>query len=91
MFVMSAGHGGDDMASGMLQDQPHHSQRTEVLHPTHVGSASDPHHSSGHSGTKMSPVARDCVISSALLQNGVTMNTLMAYSSRVSTIRKQVR
>ena len=50
MFVMSAGHGGDDMASGLLQDQPHHSQRTEVLHPTHVGPASDPHHSSGHSG-----------------------------------------
>jgi len=30
-------------------------------------------------------------ITALVIQNGVTMNTLMAYSSRVSTIRKQVR
>ena len=30
-------------------------------------------------------------ITALVIQNGVTMNTLMAYFSRVSTIRKQVR
>merc|ERR1712012_685382 len=30
-------------------------------------------------------------ITALVIQNGVTMNTLMAYSSRVSAIRKQVR
>ena len=30
-------------------------------------------------------------ITALVIQNGVTMNTLMSYSSRVSTIRKQVR
>merc|ERR1719233_683538 len=30
-------------------------------------------------------------ITALVIQNGVTMNTLMGYSSRVSTIRKQVR
>ena len=30
-------------------------------------------------------------ITALVIQNGVTMSTLMSYSSRVSTIRKQVR
>ena len=42
------------MESGMLQDQPHHSQWSEVLHSPHAGPASHPHHCSGHSGLLMS-------------------------------------
>ena len=32
----------------MLQHQPHHSQRSEVLHPPHVGPAPHTHHRPRH-------------------------------------------
>ena len=42
------GYGGHCLESGVLQHQPHHTQWSEVLHPAHVGPATDPHHSPGH-------------------------------------------
>ena len=65
MFVLPAGYGGDDMAGGVLQDQPHYSKWTEVLHPAHVGPATDPHHCPGH------PERRHHEHLDGLLQQGV--------------------
>ena len=36
------------MAGWLLQDQPDHPERPEVLHSAHVGAASDPHHGPRH-------------------------------------------
>ena len=36
------------MEGWLLQNQPHHPQWPKVLHPAHVGPATDPHHGPGH-------------------------------------------
>ena len=74
----------------MLQDQPHNSFWSEVLHPPHAGPAPHPHHCPGHPGESSTNQSR-ALLTTDQSQNSVTMNTLMGYQARVSMVRKQVR
>ena len=44
----TAGHGGHYLEGWMLQDKPNHTKWSEVLHPSHAGVATHPHHRPGH-------------------------------------------
>ena len=74
--------GGDLLEGRMLPDKPDDPEGAEVLHPEHVGEAT-------HSilAPKVLPLIP---ITFLVIQNSVTMHTLLGYQSRVSTIRNQV-
>ena len=71
----------------MLPDQPDNPTRTKILHPQHARPPPHPHHLSGEPSSLFKTCSRSKV---QVIQNSVTMHTLLGYQSRVSTIRSQV-
>ena len=71
----------------MLPDQPDNPTRTKILHPQHARPPPHPHHFSGEPSSLFKTCSRSKV---QVIQNSVTMHTLLGYQSRVSTIRSQV-
>ena len=75
------------LEGGMLPDQPDNPTRTKILHPQHARPPPHPHHLSGEPSSLFKTCSRSKV---QVIQNSVTMHTLLGYQSRVSTIRSQV-
>ena len=71
----------------MLPDQPDNPTRPKILHPQHARPPPHPHHLSGEPSSLFKTCSRSKV---QVIQNSVTMHTLLGYQSRVSTIRSQV-
>ena len=71
----------------LLPDQPNHPEGPKILHPQHACPASHSHYLPGWSLSHLWNDCFDCQV----IQNSVTMHTLLGYQSRVSTIRSQVR
>ena len=72
----------------MLPDQPDNPTRPKILHPQHARPPPHPHHLSGAPSQLFKTTSR---LKVQVIQNSVTMHTLLGYQSRVSTIRSQVR
>ena len=75
------------LEGGMLPDQPDNPTRPKILHPQHARPPPHPHHLSGEPSSLFKTCSRSKV---QVIQNSVTMHTLLGYQSRVSTIRSQV-
>ena len=75
------------LEGGMLPDQPDDPTRPKILHPQHARPPPHPHHLSGAPSSLFKTRSQSKV---QVIQNSVTMHTLLGYQSRVSTIRSQV-
>ena len=75
------------LEGGMLPDQPDNPTRPKILHPQHARPPPHPHHLSGAPSSLFKTRSQSKV---QVIQNSVTMHTLLGYQSRVSTIRSQV-
>ena len=85
------GNGRYSLEGRLLQHQPHYSQWSKVLHSTYVGSPLNSNHSSSDSKQRNVRLWEESPHLYILLFKSFSMNTLLGYQSRVSTIRRQVR